>query len=138
MGHADMLPRWMRPLAVLALVFGILTVMSGGSVVFSEDARRAAGDYVPFVVWFNFLAGFGYVAAAAGLWFGQRWAALLSVLIAGMTLLVFAALGLYIFAGGAYEMRTLGAMTLRSAIWVAIAVASCRVLSCPTRHTRAA
>jgi hypothetical protein len=137
MGHADILPRWMRPLAVLALVFGILTVMSGGSVLFSEDARRAAGNYVPFVVWFNFLAGFGYVAAAVGLWFGRRWAAWLSVLIAGMTLLIFAALGLYILAGGAYEMRTLGAMTLRSAIWVAIAVASCRVLSCPTRHTRA-
>ncbi len=31
-------------------------------------ARVAAGNFVPFVVWFNFLAGFVYVAAGVELW----------------------------------------------------------------------
>tara|TARA_R110002110_G_scaffold239506_1_gene455438 strand:- start:59 stop:493 length:435 start_codon:yes stop_codon:yes gene_type:complete len=36
---------------------------------------RSAGHYGPFVVWFNFLAGFAYVVAGFGLWFRRRWAA---------------------------------------------------------------
>jgi hypothetical protein len=54
-------------------VFGALTIASGGRVLFvSEAARVATGNYVPFVVWFNFLAGFAYVAAGVGLWLGRR------------------------------------------------------------------
>ena len=45
---------WLRAVATLAIVFGILTIKSGGEVVFGvSDARAAAGNYVPFVVWFN-------------------------------------------------------------------------------------
>ena len=38
-------------------------------------ARQAAGHYVPFVLWFNFLAGFAYIVAGVGLWMRRRWAA---------------------------------------------------------------
>lgn len=42
-----------------AIGFGLLTLKSGGSVIFIDGpARLAAGNYLPFVVWFNFLAGF--------------------------------------------------------------------------------
>lgn len=51
--------------SILALVFGLVTLKSGGSVLFIEgETRQAAGHYVPFVLWFNFIAGFAYVAAA--------------------------------------------------------------------------
>lgn len=44
---------------VIAIVFGLLTIKSGGSVLFVDGtAREDAGNYVPFVLWFNFLAGF--------------------------------------------------------------------------------
>ena len=44
---------WMA--AVVALVFGMLTIKSGGSVLFIDGiAREDAGNYVPFVLWFNF------------------------------------------------------------------------------------
>jgi hypothetical protein len=33
---------------------------------------------------------------------------------------VFAAFGLHVHQGGAYEMRTVGAMTLRTFVWLAI------------------
>jgi hypothetical protein len=38
-----------------------------------------------------------------------------------LTVLVFAAFGVHIFRGGAYELRTVMAMTLRSLTWLAIA-----------------
>ena len=119
-------PLGIRLLAALAVVFGLVTVYSGGEVLFVPAAREAAGAYVPFVVWFNFLAGFAYVAAGIGLWWRRRWAPWLAMAIAGLTLVVFAALGLHIAAGGAYEPRTLGAMTLRSLVWIAIAATAWR------------
>jgi hypothetical protein len=131
-------PRWAKPVALFALVFGLLTLKAGGGVLFLEGPRLAAGDYVPFVVWFNFLAGFAYIAAAIGLWRWEQWAAQLAAAVAILTLLVFAAFGLHVLAGGAFEMRTVGAMTLRSGVWTAIAVASCRALVCFGKGTAAA
>lgn len=131
-------PRWAKSVAVIALVFGLLTLKSGGGVLFLEGPRLAAGDYVPFVVWFNFLAGFAYIAAAIGLWRWERWAARLAAAVAILTLLAFAAFGLHVLAGGAFETRTVGAMTLRLVVWTAIAVASCRALVCFGKGTAAA
>lgn len=123
-------PRWAKPVAVAALVFGLLTLKSGGGVLFFEGPRLAAGNYVPLVVWFNFVAGFAYIAAAIGLWRWQRWGARLAAAVAVLTLLVFAAFGLHVLTGGAFEMRTVGAMALRLGVWTAIAFASCRALAC--------
>lgn len=85
-------------------------------------AHQAAGNYVPFVLWFNFIAGFAYVSAAIGLWLQRSWAALLAMIIAVFTLIVFIAFGVHIYAGGAYEMKTIGAMSMRSIIWTGIAL----------------
>lgn len=108
--------------ATVALLFGALTVVSGGSVaLFDGPARMAAGDYVPFVVWFNFLAGFAYVAAGLGLLFARAWAVKLSLAIVVATLLVATGLGLHVLLGGAYELRTAAALALRILVWTAIA-----------------
>ena len=111
-------------LAILALVFGIVTLFSGGSILFGpEQAREVAGAYVPFVVWFNFLAGFFYISAAAGIWLGRNWALGLSVLIASATGLAAFAFVFQVVQGALYEMRTIGALVLRIGFWVAIAAA---------------
>jgi len=128
-----------RPLSVwlislIAIAFGLLTIRSGGLVLFVDGvAREQAGNYVPFVLWFNFLAGFAYVVAGTGLWFGQRWAVWLAVLLAAATLLVFGAFGLHVWRGGLYEMRTVAAMTLRSVVWLLIAVTAYRKI--PSKST---
>jgi hypothetical protein len=109
--------------AIVALLFGALTVVSGGSVVlFDGPARQAAGNYIPFVVWFNFLAGFAYIIAGIGLYLWRKWAVILSMVIAVATVLVFAAMGIHIIADGAYETRTVAAMAFRSIVWIAIAI----------------
>lgn len=119
--------QYKRPIAfwiisIVAILFGILTIKSGGMVLFTKgEAYQAAGNYVPFVLWFNFLAGFAYIAAGLGLWFEKTWAISLSVVIALATLLVFAAFGIHVLMGENYEMRTVIAMSLRSTVWITIA-----------------
>jgi uncharacterized membrane protein (DUF2068 family) len=109
-------------IAAVAIGFGLLTIKQGGTVLFGSDASRAAaGNYVPAVLWFNFLAGFAYVIAGVGLWLHQRWAVWLAVAIAVATALTFTAFGVYIFFGLAYEERTVMAMGLRTLVWAVIA-----------------
>jgi hypothetical protein len=46
----------------------------------------------------------------------------LSFLIAGATLLVSAAFGIYVLMGGNYELRTVAAMGVRTIVWLIISV----------------
>ena len=80
------------------------------------------GAVVPFVLWFNFLAGFAYVAAGIGLWSQTGWATGIAIIIALSTAAVFAAFLWRVSSGAAFEARTMGAMALRLAIWVMIAI----------------
>jgi hypothetical protein len=130
MSMTNVQPFVLRIVAVLAALFGVLTVKAGGTVLFGgAEARGAAGHYVPFVLWFNFLAGFAYIVAGTGLWLAQRWAVALSVLIAGATAIVFAGFGLHVLAGGAFEMRTVWAMTVRTVVWIVFALVAVRLKS---------
>ena len=124
----------LRTVAAVAGLFGILTIYSGGAVLFgAPGAVQAAGNAVPFVLWFNFLAGFAYIAAAIGLWRCSRWGAWTAIAIASATALVFAAFGVHAAFGGPFEMRTVWAMTLRTALWTGIAVFACFAVGCATR-----
>lgn len=119
---------WLRGASVFAVLFGLLTLKEGATVLFGSDAARsAAGAYVPWVLWFNFLAGFAYVAAGLALWRRLGWAAWLALGIGLATALVFAAFGIHVLTGGAYEMRTVGAMALRTAVWLAISALALRL-----------
>ena len=69
--------------AIIAMVFGALSILAGGLALFGGTATEVAvGDAVPFVLWFNF--------------------------------------GVHVVRGGAFEMRTVGAMILRALVWMAI------------------
>lgn len=109
-------------ISLVAVLFGLMTIKEGGAVLFGDEAARAAaGNYVPFVLWFNFVSGFAYVFAGIGLWLQQRWAICLAIAIAAAIVLVFAAFGVLIYSGGDYEQRTVIAMSLRTLIWAVIA-----------------
>ena len=110
----------LRVVALIAVLFGAATIYSGANVLFGSGAA-AAGSYVPFVVWFNFLAGFAYVGAGIGIWLARPWARPLAVWLAILTAAVFAAFGAHVALGGAYEMRTVVAMTIRTLLWTGIA-----------------
>jgi len=113
----------LRLFSIVAILFGMLTIKSGGMVLFTEGAaHQAAGNYVPFVLWFNFIAGFAYVAAGIGLWQQWDYSRYLAASIAVATVVVFIALGVHILNNGAYEIRTVVAMSARSTIWTVIAL----------------
>lgn len=120
--HLNKRPVSLWAVSIIAILFGLLTIKAGGSVLFVDgEARQQAGNYVPFVVWFNFIAGFAYLIAGLGLWKQQRWSVWLAILIAVATLMVFALFALHILNGGSYEQRTVIAMSVRSAVWIFIA-----------------
>jgi len=118
---------WLRVAAVVAIVFGLATICAGERVLFGvSDAVAAAGSYVPFVLWFTFVAGFFYVLAGVGFWLRRRWGFVLAAAIAVATVAVFVAFGIHVAAGGAWESRTLAAMTLRSVVWIVLALVAAR------------
>lgn len=124
--------RLLKSLAVIAVVFGGLTVFSGARALFGDAAARAAvGNAVGFVLWFNFLAGFAYVSTGLGLWLGRPWARDLAMALAVATALVAAGLGAHVLGGGAFEMRTVGALALRLLFWAAVALVARRTLDRP-------
>ncbi|MGM0583825.1 MAG: hypothetical protein ACQEUZ_04160 [Pseudomonadota bacterium] len=113
--------RYITIAAVVAVLFGLLTVFSGGRALFGgAEARAAVGEAVPFVLWFNWLAGFAYVAAGVGLYLRRSWAAGLSIVILVATVVAMIAFGVHVALGGAYEMRTVWAMSLRTVVWGAV------------------
>ncbi|SDQ14386.1 hypothetical protein [Pseudovibrio sp. Tun.PSC04-5.I4] len=112
---------WRRSFALFAVIFGAMTLISGGSVLFGPvEAQVAAGDYMPVVLWFNFLAGFLYIGAAIGIWLQRNWALGLSAFIAVATGLVALGFGFQVSQGVAYGMRTVGALALRIGVWIVI------------------
>ncbi|MBN9672706.1 hypothetical protein [Roseibium aggregatum] len=101
-----------------ALLFGALTVVSGGFVLFGgQTAMQLAGDAVRFVVWFNFLAGAAYMAAGIGMLRRKRWACWLALAILASTVAVICAFAVHVILGHAYETRTWLALTFRAALW---------------------
>ena len=132
-------PFWAWLLAGIAILFGVATIISGGTVLFGNaETRAAAGAVVPFVLWFNFVSGFAYVLAGVGLALWKPWGAWLAALIAASILVASAVFAALVMSGGAYEMRTVMAMTLRAAVWIGIALASCQSLRCIRAQRRSA
>jgi hypothetical protein len=71
-------------LGVVAILFGAMTLYSGGSTLFIDGkARAAAGNFVGFVLWFNFLIGFAYIRAGVWIYRWQKCGFKLSIAIAG-------------------------------------------------------
>ncbi len=116
MGRTDRAPRLA---GAIAIGFGLLTIASGGTTLLGG---LEMGRVVGFVLWFNTLAGLAYVVAGLGIWCDRRWASALALTILAATVLVFAGFALHIAQGGAFEMRTVFAMTLRSVVWGVIAL----------------
>lgn len=116
---------WLRPVAIAGALFGLLTIVSGGLVLFGpEAAQRAAGHAVGFVVMFNFLAGFVYVAAAVALWRNHPAGHWLAMAIGVATLLVLAAFAVLALTGARVELRTALALPFRAAFWLGVAYLS--------------
>lgn len=109
-------------LGAAAVLFGLMTLFSGGTVLFgSEETRGAAGAVVPAVLWFNFLSGFVYVLAGIGVYLARPWGRALAVLLAGALAVLMTYFLWHVAGGEPWETRTLAALTFRIGFWVAVA-----------------
>ena len=105
----------------MAIGFGVMTLKSGGFALFGGDAgKQFAGKYVPFILWFNFIAGFFYIISGLGIVLKKRWGVVIAKILALSTVVVFLAFAGIVLLGMEYEMRTVGAMTVRSVFWIVV------------------
>ncbi len=110
---------WM--FSIIALIFGGLTIRSSGLVLFTTgEFHQQQGNFVPFVVWTNFICGFAYVTAATGLFLMKRWATYLAYFITLVTATAYIFFGMHVMNGGLYEMQTVVAMAIRTLFWTVI------------------
>lgn len=115
-------PRWTRPAALVAAVFGALTIFSGSMVLFGPRAAQdLAGNAVPSVVMFNTAAGFAYLAGAVALWRNHPAARPIALAIGVATLMVLAGFAVTALTGAPVELRTALALPFRAAFWLVIA-----------------
>ena len=104
-------------IATALSAFALLTLFLSSSVLFDWFGIRAKeGNYVPFIVWANFICSILYLMAVYGFLKFKKWT--LMVLIVSILILIIALIGLYfhINAGGLYETKTINAMFFRITI----------------------
>lgn len=112
-------------LGIVIIAFASVTVFMSSSVIFDWfGMRESQGDYVPFIVWTNFIAGLIYLISAFGFIKAKKWT--FWILATTTVLLIFALiiLVLYIDEGGIFKVETLWAMGFRillSAVFSAFA-----------------
>ncbi len=119
----------LKAIGLIAVIFGAMTIFAGGTAIFGgAGVQEAVGDAVPLVLKFNFAAGFAYVLAGFGLLLARPWAVWVSAVIAVGSLVILGYLALHVLQGGAFEPRTVLAMTFRTLMWGVIFVTARRVL----------
>lgn len=103
--------------AVIILLFACITIFMSTSVIFNLfGIREKEGNYVFFVVFVNFIAGFIYLVAAYGLFNRKWWATKILLFITVMLIVCLVCLLVYVYSGGIYEHKTITAMLFRIAI----------------------
>ena len=107
------------------LLFALLTLFLSSSVIFNLfGIRGKEGNYVPLVVWANFISSILYLAAAYGLFKMKKWSVWLLAISVVILVAAFIGLKLHISEGGLYEVKTVNAMIFRIGLTALLAVAS--------------
>ena len=115
----------LKILTVLLLLFALLTLFLSGSVIFDLFGIRAKeGNYVPLVVWANFISSILYLVVVYGLLKMKMWSVWLLVISAVILVAAFIGLKIHISEGGLYEAKTVNAMIFRIGLTILLAVAS--------------
>jgi len=114
------------PAILVALsAFAILTLFLSASVIFNLfNTRENEGNYVPFIVWVNFISSIIYLIASYGLIKFKKWPTLFLVVSSVILAAAFIGLKVHISNGGIYEPKTVNAMMFRIALTIVFAITS--------------
>ncbi len=118
--------------ALVGLAFGLLSVLAGTRVLAGIDRP----DYVVlrWLVVYNVIAGLAGVAAAAAVWIRRAWGPTAARLLTTAHAAVLVALVGMRFAGADVASDSLAAMTLRTVLWLVIAVVAARAARAVTDY----
>ncbi len=108
-------------MALVAILFGVLTLIAGGRVLAGADPGYIV--FRPLLI-YNVTMGFAYIAAGVLMWRSLGRGRYAAAAIFALNLLVFIAI-VYLYATGApVAIDSVRAMTLRTVVWLALFVAS--------------
>lgn len=106
-----------RILALVAALFGLVTIVAGTRVLAGADPGYVV--FLPLLI-YNTAMGFVYVAAGFIAWRNIHRGKYAAAAIFILNLLVLAAMGYLYTAGQAVAMDSLGAMVLRTVVWLVL------------------
>lgn len=122
------------PFTIFILIsFGLLTLFLSSSVIFDLfGIREKEGNYVPFIVWANFISSILYLIAAVT-WI-KKMKVTLTLLGISTAILALGFIGLlvHVNAGGLHETKTIGAMVFRTVLTLIFTIISYKSLK---KHT---
>ena len=106
-----------KTVALVAVLFGLLTVVAGSRVL-----RGADPGYIVFapLLYFNTAMGVAYIAVGLLAWRGHRSALFGAGAIVALNVLALVAIAVVAARGGSVAATSLGAMTFRVAVWVVL------------------
>ena len=104
-------------LALVAAVFGLVTLVAGGRVLAGADPGYVV--FRPLVI-FNTAMGVAYLASAVIMWRSRARGKVAAVTIFGLNLLVLGVIGYLYTAGGAVAIDSVRAMTFRTGAWLVL------------------
>lgn len=105
--------------AAVLIVFALMTLYMGGSVIFNLFGVRAkVGHYVTSVVVANFIAAILYLFAVYYMLRGSKMAFKILMIASAILILAFIVFILHVSGGGEYEERTFIALPVRTGITI--------------------
>lgn len=112
-------------IALVLLAFGLLTLFLSSSIIFDLFGIRAKeGNYVLFVVVSNFICSILYLSSAYGIIKNRSWTPKVLSISVVILLISFIGLSVYIYLGGIYETKTIGANIFRISLTLLFAGAA--------------
>lgn len=109
-----------RLLALVAIVFGLVTIFAGGRVLLGADPGYIV--FRPLLV-YNTGMGLAYIAAGVAAWLSPVRARQAAATIFALNLLVLVAIAALHAPGDSVAIESVRAMTLRTVVWLALFVA---------------
>ncbi len=110
--------KYIKYIAALVIgAFGFLTLYLSTSIIFDlGNMREQQGNYVPFVIWVNFICSFIYIATAYGFLKSKTWVTKIMATSVVLLIFTFIAFQIHVQSGGIYKSDTNGALIFRTSI----------------------
>ncbi len=118
-------------LAMIGIIFGIITILSGGTVLFGSNPGYVV--FLPLVI-FNTAMGFAYIVSGATAWKNPVRGKTIAGFIFLLNFTVLVTITYLYFNGSDIANQSLAAMSFRSIVWLIIYIGLAKAISKQASH----